>query len=59
MEYKGEIARAPQRGADVHRHCANVKKAEALIGPIEQTSLETGLAATVAWYISRMRGAKS
>ena len=59
MDYKGEIARAPERGADVRRHCANVAKAEALIGPIEKTSLETGLAATVAWYVSRMRGAKS
>ena len=59
MQYKGEIRRAPERGADVHRHCANVTKAEAIIGPIEKTSLEKGLEATVAWYVSRMRGAKA
>lgn len=59
MQYKGEIARAPERGADVRRHCANVTKAEALIGTIEKTSLEKGLAATVEWYVSRMREAKS
>lgn len=43
----------------MRRHCANVAKAQALIGPIQKTSLEEGLAATVAWYVSRMRGAKS
>lgn len=55
MGYKGEIDRKPERGADVRRHCANVAKAEALIGPIEKTSLERGLAATVEWYVSRMK----
>jgi UDP-glucose 4-epimerase len=59
MDYKGEIARAPQRGADVLRHCANVAKAEQLVGPLAQTPLEKGLEATVEWYVSRMRGAKS
>lgn len=59
MQYKGEIGRAPERGADVHRHCAKVAKAEALIGSIEKTSLEAGLADTVEWYVSRMRGTNS
>ena len=48
-----EIERAPARAADVRRHCADVKRAEAIIGTISQTSLEDGLAKTVDWYISQ------
>lgn len=59
LDYKGEILRAPERGADVRRHCANVAKAEALIGKLEKTSLDAGLAATVAWYADRVKGARA
>lgn len=55
MGFKGEIVRAPARGADVQRHCADVKKAEALIGTIAKTNLEAGLASTIEWYVSRAR----
>ena len=41
------------RAADVRRHCADVKRAEAIIGTISQTSLEDGLAKTVDWYVSQ------
>ncbi len=58
MDYKGEIQRAPERPADVHRHCANVAKAEKLVGPIAKTPLDQGLAATIEWYVARFRGAR-
>ena len=59
MNYKGEIARAPERSADVRRHCANVAKAEALIGKIDKTPLESGLATTVEWYVDRLKRART
>ena len=35
------------------RHCADVGRAEAVIGPIATTPLEEGLATTVAWYLAQ------
>jgi UDP-glucose 4-epimerase len=50
--WEGEIESRPARVADVRRHCADVRAAEALIGPIAGTSLQDGLAATVQWYLT-------
>ncbi|MEO6317250.1 MAG: NAD-dependent epimerase/dehydratase family protein [Acidimicrobiales bacterium] len=54
--WTGPIERAPARPADVRRHCADVALAEAAIGPIATTSLEEGLAETVAWYLGHGEG---
>jgi UDP-glucose 4-epimerase len=59
MDYKGEITKAPERSADVRRHCANVEKAEALIGKVEKTPLAAGLETTVAWYVAKLKGGKA
>jgi UDP-glucose 4-epimerase len=53
MDYKGEIARVPERAADVRRHCGSVTKAEAIIGPLSTTPLAKGLAATIEWQVAR------
>jgi len=58
MDYKGEIDRRPERSADVRRHCANVTKAEGLIGKCEKTTLEQGLNDTIAWYRTRFQEGK-
>lgn len=50
LGWEGGVTAAPARAADVRRHCADVSRAEALIGPIATTSLADGLAQTVAWY---------
>ena len=46
----GGIEHLPARPADVRRHCADVQAAEAVLGPIATTTLDDGLAETVAWY---------
>ena len=51
--WNGPIEEAPARPADVRRHCADVTRAEAVIGPIATTPLEEGLATTVAWYLAQ------
>jgi UDP-glucose 4-epimerase len=51
--WTGEIERRPARAADVRRHCADVSRAEATIGPVAKTSLADGLRTTVEWYIAR------
>lgn len=53
--YRGEPERAPARPADVRRHCADVTRAQALIGPIATTSLSDGLNATLAWFREQCR----
>jgi UDP-glucose 4-epimerase len=58
MDFKGEIERRAERAADVRRHCANVAKATAIIGTIEKTPLEAGLATTVEWYVERLKRAR-
>lgn len=50
MDWSGGIDHLPTRPADVRRHCADVSRSEALVGPIATTSLSDGLAATVEWY---------
>jgi len=50
MGYRGEYVRAPQRQADVRRHCADVTRAGALLGEIAPTPLGKGMAQTIAWY---------
>jgi UDP-glucose 4-epimerase len=50
LGYHGEIELAPPRPADVLRHCADVGRAEALIGPVASCPLEEGLARTIDWY---------
>jgi nucleoside-diphosphate-sugar epimerase len=59
MGYEGTIVSAPERPADVRRHCASVEKAEKLIGPIAQTSLATGLKATIDWYVTKFQGGRA
>jgi UDP-glucose 4-epimerase len=54
--WEGPIERVPARPADVLRHCADVARAEAAIGPIATTSLEDGLEETVAWYLAHLDG---
>ena len=56
--WKGQIEEAPARPADVRRHCADVTRAEAVIGPIAVTPLETGLAATVEWYLQQAQAGR-
>ena len=48
--YTGEVVRTPARSADVLRHCADTRRAEALLGPVATTGLEEGLRRTVEWY---------
>ena len=50
LDWSGGIEHLPARPADVRRHCADVQAAEALLGPIATTTLDDGLAETVAWY---------
>jgi dTDP-glucose 4,6-dehydratase len=38
------------RPGQVERHCSSTEKARVLLGWEAQTSLETGLAKTIAWY---------
>jgi len=59
LDYQGDVLRAPERSADVRRHCANVTKAESLIGPLATTPLESSLATTVEWYAKRLRARTS
>lgn len=54
MGYRGEIAHAPARPADVRRHCADVARAQALIGTIAPTGLADGMSRTVQWYKERL-----
>lgn len=53
VAYDGGIEYQPARAADVRRHCAGVEAARALIGEVAPTSLEAGLAKTIAWYRGR------
>lgn len=50
LGWQGEIRHTPARPADVRRHCSDVSRAEALVGPISTTKLADGLEQTVAWY---------
>ncbi len=50
LGYTGPIEHAPARVADVRRHCADVHRVEAIIGPVARTPLAEGLATTLAWY---------
>lgn len=50
LGWDGPMIPAPERRADVHRHVADVRRAEALIGPLATTSLADGLKTTVDWY---------
>lgn len=50
--YAGKIAEAPARVADVRRHRADVRQAEALVGPIARTGLLDGLERTYRWHLS-------
>jgi len=50
LDWDGGIEHLPARPADVRRHCADVQAAEAVLGPIATTTLDDGLAETVAWY---------
>lgn len=55
LGYRGEYEYQSARTADVRRHMADVRKAEALIGPVARTELKTGLERTVNWYIRNTR----
>lgn len=50
LGWEGDFDRRPQRKADVLRHCADVSRATALLGPLGSTPLSEGLARTVAWH---------
>ena len=50
LGYRGEYEWETERRADVRRHMADVSQAEALIGPIARTDLQSGLRETVDWY---------
>lgn len=50
MGWAGPINSEPARRADVMRHCADVSKATALVGPIARTTLGDGLKRTIAWH---------
>jgi len=49
------VVHGPPRPGDVRRLLADVGRAGQLLGYAPQTSLETGLARTVAWYLERAR----
>ncbi len=49
FDYGGGVDFAPRRVADVDRHCAEVSRAEKVIGPIASIGLREGLEQTVAW----------
>ena len=53
MNFTGDIKFEGERKADVMRHCADIKRAKALVGEVATTSLENGLAQTVEWYLSK------
>jgi UDP-glucose 4-epimerase len=53
LGWQGVIEQRPARLADVARHCADVSRAEALLGPLRVTPLDDGLAHTVAWHRQR------
>lgn len=55
MAYTGDIDYKPARPADVMRHCADVSKAEKIIGTIVKNNLEQGLEKTVEWYREQSR----
>jgi UDP-glucose 4-epimerase len=46
------IVHCPPRLGDVRRHCANIERAERLLGFVPTTPLAEGLAETVEWYRS-------
>lgn len=50
LGWRGPVEHRPGRPADVHRHVADVSRAEGLIGPIATTPLEVGLRYTADWY---------
>jgi UDP-glucose 4-epimerase len=50
LGYHGEYQWETERKADVRRHMADVSQAEALIGPIARTDIQSGLRETVDWY---------
>ena len=51
LGYSGQYDWQPERKADVRRHMADVRQAEAIIGPIARTDLRDGLRETVDWYL--------
>lgn len=51
--WDGPVEHAPARVADVRRHCADVRVAEAAIGPIVRTPFDEALATTVDWYLAQ------
>lgn len=52
--YTGELLDAPARRADVRRHCADVRRAEELLGPVSRTELRDGLERTYSWHRSAL-----
>jgi UDP-glucose 4-epimerase len=57
MRYQGGIDRRPARAGDHRRHLADPSRARALASVEPMTPVETGLAATVEWYLRRSRQA--
>ena len=50
MGYRGDIVHTAARPADVRRHCADVTRAQAVIGDVAATPLGEGMRRTVEWY---------
>ena len=51
LGYEGDIIYEPERAADVRRHCADIKLASSLLGPLSGVPLEQGIETTVQWYL--------
>ena len=47
------VVHGPPRPGDVRRHCADISRAESLLGFRPQVSPEEGLRRTVEWYLSK------
>ncbi len=50
FDHTGGVDAEPRRVADVDRHCADVTRAEQVIGPIALVGLREGLQQTIAWH---------
>jgi UDP-glucose 4-epimerase len=55
MSYKGEIKYLPSRIGDVRRHVGDITLAQKLLNYSPKTDLQTGLLATIDWYINSQK----
>ena len=51
MGYNGEWEHQPERTSDVKKLCADVKKAEKLLGYVPDTDFSVGIKETLDWYM--------